>query len=125
VRNTGIEPVTVCSRAGCSPIGPVISSCGHLGRLHGYSLKVVFPQGSIKGVIDLASIRRATGQTQTELAANLGVGQAQVSKIERQDDMLISTLTSYLAALGVEAKLVVQLGDQVVTYDLTARRGKR
>jgi hypothetical protein len=39
--------------------------------------------------------------------------------------MLISTLASYLAALGVEAKLVVQMGDHVVTYDLTARRGRR
>ncbi len=55
----------------------------------------------------------------------LGVGQAQVSKIERQDDMLISTLASYLAALGVEAKLVVQMGGQVVTCDLTAGKGKR
>ncbi len=76
-------------------------------------------------MIDLAAIRRPTGLTQTELAANLGVGQAQVSKIERQDDMLISTLASYLAALGVEAKLVVQMGDQTVTYDLTVERGKR
>ena len=76
-------------------------------------------------MIDLASIRRAVGLTQTELAVVLGVGQAQVSKIERQDDMLISTLASYLAALGVEAKIVVELGDQAATYDLTARRGKR
>jgi transcriptional regulator with XRE-family HTH domain len=76
-------------------------------------------------VIDLAGIRRAAGLKQTEVAANLGVGQAQVSKIERQDDMLISTLASYLAALGVEAKLVVQMGDQVLTYELTARKGKR
>jgi transcriptional regulator with XRE-family HTH domain len=76
-------------------------------------------------VIDLTAIRRAAGLTQTELAANLGVGQAQVSKIERQDDMLISTLASYLAALGVEAKIVVQMGDQAVTYDLTVERGKR
>ena len=60
-----------------------------------------------------------------ELAAILGVGQAQISKVEHQDDMLISTLASYLAPLGVEAKLVVQMGDQVVTYDLTARTGKR
>jgi hypothetical protein len=45
-------------------------------------------------VIDLAAMRRATGLTQTELAANLGVGQAQVSKIERQDDMLMSTLAN-------------------------------
>ena len=76
-------------------------------------------------MIDLAAMRRAAGLTQTELAASLGVGQAQVSEIERQDDMLISTLASYLAALRVEAKLVVQMGDQLVTYDLTARKGKR
>jgi transcriptional regulator with XRE-family HTH domain len=76
-------------------------------------------------VIDLAAMRRAAGLTQTELASNLGVGQAQVSKIERQDDMLISTLASYLVALGVDAKLVVEMDGQAVTYDLTARRGKR
>jgi transcriptional regulator with XRE-family HTH domain len=76
-------------------------------------------------VIDLAAIRRTTGLTQTDLAAILGVGQAQISKVERQGDMLISTLVSYLAALGVEAKLVVQIGDQVVTYDLTAKGGNR
>jgi transcriptional regulator with XRE-family HTH domain len=76
-------------------------------------------------VIDLAAIRRATGLTQTELAAKLGVGQAQISKIERQRDMLLSTLTAYLAALGVDAKFVVELGDQTVTYDLRAGRGKR
>jgi len=58
--------------------------------------------------------------TQVELAAVLGVGQAQVSKIERQSDMLLSTLASYLAALGVDAELVVKTGDGTVTCDLTA-----
>jgi transcriptional regulator with XRE-family HTH domain len=76
-------------------------------------------------MIDLAAIRRATGLTQIELAANLGVGQAQISKIERQADMLISTLASYLAALSVDAKMVVEVGEQTVTYDLTAGRGAR
>jgi transcriptional regulator with XRE-family HTH domain len=76
-------------------------------------------------VIDLAAIRRATGLTQTELAAKLGVGQAQISKIERQSDMLISTLASYLRALGVHAQIVVEVGERTVTYDLTARRGTR
>ena len=76
-------------------------------------------------MIDLAAIRRATGLTQTELAANLGVGQAQISKIERQADMLISTLASYLAALGVDAKIVVEVCGQTVTYDLTVGRGTR
>jgi transcriptional regulator with XRE-family HTH domain len=76
-------------------------------------------------MIDLAAIRRATGLTQIELAANLGVGQAQISKIERQADMLISTLASYLAALGVDAKIVVEVGEQTVTYNLTAGKGAR
>jgi transcriptional regulator with XRE-family HTH domain len=76
-------------------------------------------------VIDLAGIRKATGLTQVELASNLGVGQAQVSKIERQSDMLISTLAAYLDALGVRARLVIEIGEETATYDLTARRGKR
>lgn len=76
-------------------------------------------------MIDLAAIRRAAGLTQTELAAKLGVGQAAVSKIERQSDMLISTLASYLTALGVDAQIVVDVGEQTVTYNLTARTGAR
>ena len=63
--------------------------------------------------------------TQVQLAARLGVGQAQVSKIERQADMLISTLASYLAALGVQAKIVVEVGDQTETYDLTQGKEAR
>jgi transcriptional regulator with XRE-family HTH domain len=76
-------------------------------------------------MIDLAAIRRATGLTQTELAHSLGVGQAQISKVERQEDMLISTLASYLTALGVTAALVVEVGEQTVTYDLTTGREAR
>lgn len=76
-------------------------------------------------MIDLAAIRRATGLTQVELAANLGVGQAHISKVERQDDMLISTLASYLTALGAKAQLVVEVSGQTVTYDLSSRRGTR
>jgi transcriptional regulator with XRE-family HTH domain len=76
-------------------------------------------------MIGLASIRRATGLTQTDLAGILGVGQAQVSKIERQNDMLISTLAAYLQALGVRAALVVEVGEQTVTYDLSGGKGDR
>jgi transcriptional regulator with XRE-family HTH domain len=76
-------------------------------------------------VIDLAAIRRETGRTQTELAASLGVGQAQVSKIERQGDMLLSTLASYLTELGVAAQLVVEIGEETLAYDLIAERRKR
>jgi transcriptional regulator with XRE-family HTH domain len=73
-------------------------------------------------VMDLAIIRRTTGLTQVALAASLGVGQAQISKIERQDDMLVSTLTAYLAALGVKAQILIEVGGQTVSYDLTNGR---
>jgi transcriptional regulator with XRE-family HTH domain len=76
-------------------------------------------------MLDLAAIRRATGLTQIQLAANLGVGQAQISKVERQEDMLISTLASYLKALGVTASILVEVGAATVTYDLTAGKGER
>jgi transcriptional regulator with XRE-family HTH domain len=76
-------------------------------------------------MIELSEIRRQAGLTQVELAVVLGVGQAQVSKIERQNDMLISTLASYLAALGVQASIIVEVDGQAVTYDLTAGKGDR
>lgn len=71
-------------------------------------------------MIDLAGLRRTTGLTQVELAASLGVGQAQISKIERQSDMLLSTLSAYLTALGVTARVVVEIDGQTLTYSLTA-----
>ena len=76
-------------------------------------------------MIDLAAIRRAAGLTQIELARSLRVGQAQISKIERQGDMLISTLASYLRALGVDAQILVEVGERTVTYDLAAGRWAR
>jgi transcriptional regulator with XRE-family HTH domain len=76
-------------------------------------------------MIDLAAIRRATGLTQTQLAVSLGVGQAAVSKIERQSDMLLSTLASYLSALGVDASLVIEVGQQTMTYAVTTPRDEQ
>jgi predicted transcriptional regulator len=71
-------------------------------------------------MIDLASLRRTVGVTQVELAEALGTSQGQISRMERQQDMLVSTLASYLAALGAHASLVVDVGEQTVTHDLTA-----
>ena len=76
-------------------------------------------------MVDLSSIRRTAGVTQVQLAAALNTSQGQISRIERQSDMLLSTLSAYLTALGVDASLVVEVGKQTVTYDLTARRGGR
>jgi len=76
-------------------------------------------------VVDLSSIRHTAGVTQVQLADALNTSQGQISRIERQSDMLISTLASYLAALGVDAKIVIEVGEQTVTYDFTAGRRAR
>ena len=50
----------------------------------------------------LSDIREAVGRTQVELAAQLKLGQASVSKIEGAADMYLSTLRRYIVALGGE-----------------------
>jgi len=61
--------------------------------------------------------------TQVQLAAALNTSQGQISRIERQSDMLLSTLSAYLTALGVNASLVVEVGKETETYGLTPGRG--
>jgi transcriptional regulator with XRE-family HTH domain len=71
-------------------------------------------------VIDLAAIRHAAQVTQVQLAERLGVGQGQVSRTERQADLLLSTLVAYLRALGVDAELIVTVpGGETIRHSLT------
>ncbi len=76
-------------------------------------------------MIDLAGLRRAAGLTQMELAANLGVGQAHVSKLERQSDMLLTTLASYLSGLGARTEIVVEVAGGTHSFRLESGRGDR
>jgi|GEM_PF-565560 len=56
----------------------------------------------------LGDIREAVGKTQVELAAELGLGQGSVSKIERAADMYLSTLRRYIEALGGELEVLAR-----------------
>jgi DNA-binding XRE family transcriptional regulator len=60
-------------------------------------------------VESLAELRRAAGKAQADLAATLKIKQPSVSKIEKQTDMYLSTLRSYIEAIGGELDLVVRL----------------
>lgn len=68
--------------------------------------------------MNLAMIRKAAQLTQEDLASRLGKGQAAVSKLERQHDLLLSTLASYIHAAGAEAELVVTVGGHELRYAL-------
>ena len=68
----------------------------------------------------LAEIRKAADLTQVALATQMGVPQTVVSRLERQHDMLLSTLTGYLTAAGEHPRIVVTVNGQDVELDLTA-----
>jgi transcriptional regulator with XRE-family HTH domain len=53
----------------------------------------------------LGQLRNARRLTQVQLAAILGVSQAQVSRVENQADLYLSTLRSYVQAMGGELEL--------------------
>ncbi len=62
--------------------------------------------------MSLQAIRKAMGKTQVAVAKRLKLGQDAVSKIETRADMLISTLRSYLKAVGGELELVATFPDR-------------
>lgn len=57
------------------------------------------------GQTTLAEARRRAGLTQAEVAERLGLGQSDVSKLERRSDVLLSTLRAYALAIGARLNL--------------------
>ena len=58
----------------------------------------------------LQELRKAAGLTQAEISRNLDMPQSNVSRLERESDMLLSTLQNYIAAMG---------GSLIITVELT------
>jgi transcriptional regulator with XRE-family HTH domain len=62
--------------------------------------------------LNLKQLRQARNLTQVQIAKVLGISQPEISRIERQTDVYLSTLESYVAAMGGELKLVVIFDDE-------------
>ena len=72
----------------------------------------------IREEMTMQALRRQLDITQEELAERLEIRQGNVSKVEKRGDMLISTLRSYVEALGGTLELVVHMpGRPPVTLD--------
>jgi len=68
--------------------------------------------------LTLQQLRKAKELTQVQLAETLGIQQATVAKYERQSDLLLSTLRSYVGAMGGSLKLMVEFpGKAPVTLE--------
>lgn len=57
----------------------------------------------------LKELRRMAGLTQARLSESLGMAQNNVSRLEKNSDMLLSTLRSYVEAVGGKLNLTVEL----------------
>lgn len=57
----------------------------------------------------LRKLRQIAGKAQADIASALNIKQPSVSQIERQTDMYLSTLRSYVEAVGGKLELTVKL----------------
>jgi transcriptional regulator with XRE-family HTH domain len=64
--------------------------------------------------IPMHLLREARERTQVHLAKILGVNQAAVSKLEQRADMYVSTLQSFVKAIGGELKITARFPEGTV-----------
>src|SRR5690348_3124160 len=62
-------------------------------------------------VMRLIDLRNQRGMTQAQLAALMDVSQANISRVEHQDDLFLSTLRGYVEALGGELEVTAKFPD--------------
>ena len=62
--------------------------------------------------MSLRALRMARKKTQARVAAELGINQENVSRMEQRTDLLISTLSGYVEAMGGKLRLVVEFPDR-------------
>ena len=67
---------------------------------------------AIDDALALAQLRQARHLTQVQLAETLGISQGNVSRLETRNDIYLSTLRSYIAALGGHLEIAAVFDDQ-------------
>ncbi len=58
--------------------------------------------------MSLRDLREALTLTKQRIAENLGIGQDSVSRLEKLSDLLLSTLRSYIEAMGGSLLLIAE-----------------
>jgi predicted transcriptional regulator/DNA-binding XRE family transcriptional regulator len=60
----------------------------------------------------LKLVREAAGLSQSSLAEQIGMHQAALSRLEQQDDLLVSTMATYLKGVGASLEMFAQLNGE-------------
>jgi hypothetical protein len=82
-------------------------------------------EGPIRPVVDLATLRRELGLTQVELAARRGMSQSDLSKLERRDDVKLSTLEAHVDAVGGRLRVICEAHGREVEIAIPGRSRRR
>lgn len=72
-------------------------------------------QRAMQSVQRLAQLREARGATQQQIADALSQSQANISRIEHENDVYVSTVAGYVQALGGRLDLVAVFPDETIT----------
>jgi DNA-binding XRE family transcriptional regulator len=69
---------------------------------------------AMRAELRLAELRKHRGASQAKVAERLEVSQSNVSQLERGDDVRLSTLDSYVKALGGHLKISAVFEDETI-----------
>jgi len=69
---------------------------------------------AMRDALQLGQLREARNRTQAELVGALEVSQANISRIERQEDLYLSTLSGYVEDLGGHIEVNAVFPDTIV-----------
>ena len=70
--------------------------------------------------LPLRAMREAAGRTQADVGAAIGSDQAEVSRLEKRADMMLSTLRRYAESIGAECEVTFvfpKTGHRIVLGD--------
>jgi DNA-binding Xre family transcriptional regulator len=76
---------------------------------------------AIEDAIALGKLRESRNVTQVDLAAQLGITQGSVSRMEGRSEIYLSTLRSYIEALGGHLEIAAVFGEDRVPVAIGAR----
>jgi hypothetical protein len=85
--------------------------------------------GLIEEQLTLRDLRQAQHLTQERLAKLMGVEQENVSRLERRTDLLLSTLSGYVTAMGGRLRLIAEFPTRrpvaIVLGDITGKGARK
>lgn len=87
-----------------------------------WDAKVAERKRAMQDVLALAELRHERNITQVQLAEALGISQGNVSRLESRSDVYLSTLRSYVEALGGHLEIAAVFPDERVAVAVGSER---